>query len=214
MDEAVEIAALAEFKDPHTARFVRFYPVEAAKVWRAVTDSDELNVWLYPVSKVEPRKGGACMFTWGSPEDQTAAGLVSRFEPMNSVRYTFDGERFIQFDLTPESGGTRLVFTQYFGPDYRHADDGQIDDPHGAQAAGEGTPWRAGFLAGFHINFAFLGRFLVEDWPRERIASESKRCVEGTNAGEYTAAFEEPDEEWERLVAIYFRHIADCCPKR
>lgn len=214
MPEALDPDELAEFSDSQTARFFRFYPVEAARVWHAITDSDSLNIWLYPVSRVEPRLGGACSFTWGAPEDPTFVGRISRFEPFQCVRYETGSGNFIQFDLTPEASGTRLAFTQYFDPDYRHDDDGQITERHGAQTAGPGTPWRAGFLAGYHVNFWFLSRFLTEHWSEERIVRESKRCVEGTNAGEYTAVeFGEPEGEWERLTDLYFQHIADACPK-
>ena len=212
MSETIDNERLVEFDGPRRARFVRFYPVEAAKVWHAVTDSEALNVWLYPVSRVEPRLGGACTFTWGSPEAPVMQGRVSRFEPITCVRYEFSSERYIQFSLMPETGGTRLTFTQHFGQDYRHPDDGEISERHGAQPAGPGSPWRAGFLAGFHLNFWFLSTFLVEDWPAERIARESRRCVEGTNSGKYTAAWEEPEGEWERLVEIYYGHIDACCP--
>lgn len=59
----IDTDALGEFEDRCTIRYVRFYPVEVARVWKAVTTSEQLNVWLYPMSRVEPRMGGRCSFS-------------------------------------------------------------------------------------------------------------------------------------------------------
>lgn len=212
-DGTIDNHALAEFEDRQTLRYVRFYPVEVARVWRAVTTSECLDVWLYPVSRVQARLGGRCTFSWGSPEDPTASGTVSRFEPPKQVRYELGPSNFIQFDLEPVEGGTRFTFTQFFGSEFRHADDGQLKGKDGVQPAGPGTPWRAGFLAGFHLNFEFLGQFLAEDWPEERIAQESRRLVEAANAGGVEDRPPLPSREWQRLVDVYYDHVITTYPK-
>ncbi len=68
-------------------------------------------------------------------------------------------------------------------------------------------------VAGDHVNFTFLSTFLIDAWPDERVWRESQRCVEGTRAGEYTAALEALAETWERLVDAYFDHIVATCPR-
>lgn len=209
----IDNEALAEFEDAHTLRYVRFYPVETSRIWQAVTSAEALNVWLYPVTKVEPRLGGRCSFTWGAPDDPAAEGTVSRFDPPRRVRYELGPENWIQFDLLALEGGTRLTFTQYFGAGFRHADDGELEGKDGAQPAGPGTPWRAGFLAGFHLNFVFLGRFLEDDWPADRIAEESRRRVDVANSGAVEDHPPASADAWKRLVDVYYDHIAGTCPK-
>jgi uncharacterized protein YndB with AHSA1/START domain len=210
---SIDNDALAEFEDRHTLRYVRFYPVEVSSVWRAVTTSEYLDVWLYPVSRVDPRLGGRCSFSWGSPDDSTVSGTVSRLEPSKVVRYELGPSNFIQFDLEPVEGGTRFTFTQFFGPRFRHTDDGMLEGKDGAQPAGSGTPWRAGFLAGFHLNVEFLGQFLVEDWPEDRIAQESRWLLEAANAGSIEGRPPVPNREWQRLVDLYYDHVLATYPK-
>ena len=205
--------ALAEFKDRHTLRYVRFYPVEVARVWKAVTTSEFLDVWLYPVTKVEPKLGGRCSFSWGSPDDPTASGTVSRFEPMNRVRYELGPANYIQIDLKRVEGGTRFTFTQFFGPEFRHPDDGMLEGKDGVQAAGPGTPWRAGFLAGFHLNFEFFGQFLIEDWPEERIGAKSRQLVDIANAADVLDWPPAAEGAWKGLVDVYYDHIVATYPK-
>jgi uncharacterized protein YndB with AHSA1/START domain len=213
-DQTIDNEALAEFEDRQTLRYVRFYPVDAFRVWKAVTTSECLDVWLYPVSRVEPRLGGRCSFSWGSPEDPNATGTVTRFEPPRQVRYELESSNFIQFDLEPVEGGTRFTFTQFFAPGFRHADDGMLQGKDGVQPAGPGTPWRAGFLAGFHLNFAFLGRLLAEDWSEDRIAHESRRLVEDANARHLEGRPPLPSAEWQRLVELYYDHVLATWPKQ
>ena len=43
---------ISNFDDRYTMRFVRRYAANVELVWRAVT-GDELNIWLYPVTRVE-----------------------------------------------------------------------------------------------------------------------------------------------------------------
>lgn len=206
---------LGQFSDRQTLRYVRIYPVPLERVWRAVTTSEALNVWLYPVSRVEQRLGGRCSFSWGKPEDPTLAGEVLRFEPRRCVRYGTPAG-YIQFELEPVEGGTRFTFTQYFHPDFRHPD-GEFadDDPSAALPAGPDTPWRPGFVAGFHLNFRQLGRFLEEDWPEAQLRDESARRVAIANAGGDRARLGAgPESDWRELVDVYTTHIRETCPPR
>ena len=53
---------LAVFVDRTTMRHERTYPHGIESVWDTVTTSEQLNVWLLPVSKVDRRLGGRCSF--------------------------------------------------------------------------------------------------------------------------------------------------------
>lgn len=127
------------------------------------------------------------------------------------MRYALGPSNYIQFDLAPVEGGTRFPFTQYFGPGFRDADDGELESRDGAQPAGPGTPWRPGFLACFH--FAFLDRFLAESWTDERIAEESWHLVDAANASSLESRPPLPAPEWERLVNAYPDHIPATIPE-
>lgn len=201
--------ALAEFVDRQTVQYVRFFPVEVRKVWRAVTTSEYLNIWMHPVVHVEPKLGGRCSFTWGSPDDPTFRGTVAVFEPMTRVRYELSSHQRLQFEMKPVEGGTHFTFTDHFGPDFRHDNDGAFEAKHGAQPAGPGTPWRAGFLAGFHLMFPSLTEILDDSWTEERVARESKKQVDQVNAGQMAHG----GGNWNRLVELYYDHIIATYPK-
>jgi uncharacterized protein YndB with AHSA1/START domain len=204
---------LAEFSDRQTLRYVRFYPVPVERVWQAVTTSEYLNVWLYPVSRVEPRLGGRCSFTWGAPDDPAVAGKVTRFEPPRCVRYGTPAG-YLQFDLRTVAGGTRFTFTQHFDPDFRHPDGAfPPDDKGAALPAGPGTPWRPGFVAGFHLDFRHFATFLAQNWPLERVRAESERRVALANSrGQDALQHDTPGGDWEKLVDVYTHHIRATCP--
>jgi hypothetical protein len=68
-------------------------------------------------------------------------------------------------------------------------------------------------MAGFHLNFAFLGEFLAEDWADERVAEESRRRVEAANRGVTEDHPPASQAEWSRLVDVYYDHIVAACPK-
>jgi uncharacterized protein YndB with AHSA1/START domain len=59
---------LATFDDRLTMRHTRVFPHPIELVWEAVSEGQHLETWLLPVSRVEPRLGGAFVLTWGSPE--------------------------------------------------------------------------------------------------------------------------------------------------
>ena len=91
---------LAVFVDRTTMRHERTYPHAIESVWDAVTTSEQLNVWLLPVSKVERRLGGRCSFSWGGPEEMSVVGEVTEWEPPRVVRYTFgDARSYLRFEL-------------------------------------------------------------------------------------------------------------------
>jgi uncharacterized protein YndB with AHSA1/START domain len=60
---------LAHFVDADTLVYDRRYPHPIERVWKAVSTGEHLDVWLFPVTRVEQRVGGRATFTWGGPEE-------------------------------------------------------------------------------------------------------------------------------------------------
>ena len=194
--------SLARFVDRFTMVYDRHYPHEIELVWEAVSNAEHLDVWMLPESRVERRLGGACAFGWGSPADHPDAsyGTITAFEPPRTIEYTFeDGESHMRFDLEPAEGGTLLHFTLRFMPPPEDAPDAEpwvgSDLP-----AGPGTPWRPGFVAGYHEFLDDLGAFLAGEWTADDRAAHL--------SGD--AAHQQRHEEW---VGRYREHIRDRCPE-
>ena len=155
---------LATFDDALTARYVREYPHPIDLVWEAVTDAEQLDIWFAPACGVvvEPRLGGRCEFWFGGPNPVIAdheagdrstwafSGTITEFTPPRIVHYQL-ADSALRFELTPIDGGTQLVFLHSFSPDFRVPQvTAGADDSYEAPG-GPDSPWRPGFMAGFHV---------------------------------------------------------------
>jgi uncharacterized protein YndB with AHSA1/START domain len=190
---------LAVFLDRSVMRHERHYPHPIERVWEAVTTSEHLDAWLLPVSRVEPRLGGQCAFSWGGPAETAIDGTVTVFDAPHVVQYTFGHpDSYIRFELSEEGLGTRLWFRQSFAP----GEDADTPDDAYAGAdrpAGADTPWRPGFVAGFHEMLDDLSCWLTNPWP-----PEDNVALDGTPE---TAA------RHDRWIERYRAHIRDACPR-
>ena len=222
---------LATFDDRWTMRHVRVLPFPIERVWRAATTQDELNAWVLTIARVEPRLGGRASFTWGQPErepqvgeEDSGIGKVAIFEPPRVIRFQGPedesnplSEGYLQFELETIPEGTRFAFIQRFAPEFRQ--DQTKFDPNmkdSALPAGPDTPWRPGFVAGFHCMFDDLGTFLAKDWSAERIRTEGARRVDIVN-GKLEGSLDPSkvklnDDRWGRLVDVYYEYIRANCP--
>ena len=90
-------------------------PVE--KVWRALTDKDELKKWYFPqLQKFEPVVGFKFQFDDDSAEYQKQ-WIVTKFEAGKILAHSwaykgFLGKSEVTFELFPEQNKTKLKVTQ------------------------------------------------------------------------------------------------------
>jgi uncharacterized protein YndB with AHSA1/START domain len=201
---------LATFDDRYTMRYVRVLPHRIERVWAAVTQAEQLNLWLMPVTEIEPRLGGRCLFSWGGPLAAAEEFSVMVFEPPRRVRYGNAGSA-IEFLLEPEGAATRLTFLHLFASHERlQAMEGAAG---GGLPAGPDTPWRPGFVAGFHVALDNLRRHLDAQLSPERIAALSAEHVARANAGDKTLFEGAGDAKaWQALVQAYGEVIREACP--
>ena len=98
-------------------RFERRYPHPVERVWRALTDPEELAQWfVVPVPGWPP--AGESFEAMGQP------GRMVEVDAPRVLGWTWGGERY-RFELRPEGDGCLLVFTHVFddrlGPAAQHA---------------------------------------------------------------------------------------------
>lgn len=89
-------------------RFERRLAHPPEKVWRALTDNQELAHW-FPARIEGARETGAELrffFAEGAP----GTGKISVFEPPRVLEYTWEGE-LLRWELRPEGTGCLLIFT-------------------------------------------------------------------------------------------------------
>ncbi|QNF32652.1 SRPBCC domain-containing protein [Adhaeribacter swui] len=98
--------------------FERHFRVPPAKVWRAITDKDEMKNWYFDLEEFTPEVGFTFTFTGGpSPEKQylhlcEVTEVVPESKLTYSWRYEgYAGNSFVTFELFPEENGTLLRLT-------------------------------------------------------------------------------------------------------
>jgi uncharacterized protein YndB with AHSA1/START domain len=110
--------------DRATLRFERWYPHPVDRVWRAISDPDEMATWFPSNVEGERRVGSDLVFDDGAQRaaadeagEPTRAdgpmfrGRVVVHDPPHVFSFTWGGE-LLRFELSPDGDGTRLLFTQ------------------------------------------------------------------------------------------------------
>ncbi|HEU4975947.1 MAG TPA: SRPBCC family protein [Baekduia sp.] len=99
-----------------TLRFERVLAHGRGRVWRAVTEPDELVQWFPSAVIYEPRAGAPMQFDFGGEHGIDAwPGVVVAWEPERAFAFRWGEEDVLRFELSDaEGGGTRLVFTHAF----------------------------------------------------------------------------------------------------
>ena len=201
---------LATFDDRYTMRYVRLLSHPIDEIWAAVTQADQINLWLMPVTEIEPRLGGRCLFSWGGPTEQAEQFTVTVFEAPRRVRYA-GRESALEFVLEPEGDATRLTFLHLFASDHHiEAMDGE---PGGGLPAGPDSPWRPGLVAGFHLALDRLGEQLSAGLSPQRMAELSaERIAQVQSGGGGREAHGYDSDAWHRLVEAYRQLLGRSCP--
>lgn len=95
--------------DTRALVFERRLAAEPARVWRAITERDELARWLTDTT-IEPRLGGAVVVDWDEAGRTTGTVLV--WEPPSVLEYSWIWEgvqdSVLRLELRPDPAGTHL----------------------------------------------------------------------------------------------------------
>ena len=92
-------------------RFERRLPHRPEKVWRALTEADELSHWFPARVDGEREVGAALRFVFRDGDEPDAEGVVTECDPPRVLAYTMGAET-LRWELSPlPDGGCLLVFT-------------------------------------------------------------------------------------------------------
>jgi uncharacterized protein YndB with AHSA1/START domain len=123
-------------------RFERHLPHPVHEVWSALTEPARVVHWWGDVA-IDPRPGGRFDLTWLNPTPDggrfTMHAIITAFEPPKLLETTGDAHGVLRWELTPEEGGTMLVFTSTL----------ELSDE-----------FRTRILAGWHFHLLALGHTL------------------------------------------------------
>ncbi|GGV64218.1 SRPBCC family protein [Streptomyces griseoloalbus] len=95
-------------------RFSREYDHPVDRVWRFVTDPDELAHWFPSRAEIDLRPGGAVAFS-GDPRLEDSTGRVVAVDPPRHLSFEWDGDE-LHFDLEQLADErTRFTLTNVLG---------------------------------------------------------------------------------------------------
>jgi uncharacterized protein YndB with AHSA1/START domain len=124
------------------------HPVE--RVWRALTEPDELAAWL-ALAELELEVGGRVVLTWQNTDEDgntaVARGTVSALDPPRLLEFDTDIHGRLRWELEPDGDGTALSFSA------------EVDLPE---------EYESEVIAGWHIHLDHLEEVLdggTIDWP-------------------------------------------------
>jgi uncharacterized protein YndB with AHSA1/START domain len=93
-------------------------PASPARVWRALTDADQLAAWFGTRASVDLRPGGSVTFTWDVPGSSAAAhhnrGVIEVVDPPRRFAFRWHSGpedqpmTLVDFTLEAHPQGTRL----------------------------------------------------------------------------------------------------------
>jgi uncharacterized protein YndB with AHSA1/START domain len=95
----------------------RSYNAPVEKVWKAITDKDQMKEWYFELSDFKPEVGFEFTFN-GENEGRVFLHLCKVIEvvPQQKLKYSWaykgiEGISYLTFELFPEGEGTRLKLT-------------------------------------------------------------------------------------------------------
>jgi uncharacterized protein YndB with AHSA1/START domain len=88
------------------------HPVE--KVWRAITEPEQLSQWFPSDVEADMNVGGKVRFPFRNGEGPTLDGEVLELDPPRVFAFTWD-DSSLRFELEPDGDGCVLRFSHTFG---------------------------------------------------------------------------------------------------
>ena len=98
--------------------FERHFAAPRERVWRALTDPEELAGWL-AAAEIDLRVGGSIVLKFDDGDDR---GTITELRDPELIAYTWNEgatDSLVRFELELEDGGTRLIL--------RHTFEGVVD---------------------------------------------------------------------------------------
>ena len=136
-----QLGTLAEEGDHWRLIFTRFLPHPHERVWRAVTEPEQLSAW-FPQKIVGERRAGASLRFESSTGD-AFEGTMQVYEPPRVIEFVWGGDT-LRLDLQSDGDGTILTLTDTFDELGKAARDAagwhECLDRLSAELAGSGIP--------------------------------------------------------------------------
>jgi uncharacterized protein YndB with AHSA1/START domain len=103
-------------------RFERTLGHSPERVWRALTESDELSGWHPSPFELEPSVGGTVTYHDVDEAPEMPDGEVTEYDPPRVLGHTW-GEDELRWELRPHDDGCLLILTHTFDDRFKAARD-------------------------------------------------------------------------------------------
>jgi uncharacterized protein YndB with AHSA1/START domain len=124
--------------------FTRRLSVPPPQVWRALVEPDRLAAWFPTTIEGERAVGARLRFGFRENEGPSFDGEMLAFDPPGLMELRW-GDEILRFEVTPDGGGSMLVFTCTFEEIGKGSRDGAgwhaCLDRFGFAVAGRAAPW-------------------------------------------------------------------------
>lgn len=122
-------AVLEEVGGRPALRFERVLRYPPERVWRALTDTEEMFAWHPTPARFDPEVGGRAVWDPKGDVPDMAAGEVTDWDPPRLLGYTWSFEEsprpdHLRWELSPHDEGTLLVLVHTFEDRLKAARDG------------------------------------------------------------------------------------------
>jgi uncharacterized protein YndB with AHSA1/START domain len=104
---------LQEHEGRWQLRFTRRLAHPPERVWRALTERDELAVWFPSAIEGERRVGAPLRFVFAHAGVDPIDGEMLAYDPPSLLEFTWGGDT-LRFELAPDDGGTVLTLVDTF----------------------------------------------------------------------------------------------------
>jgi uncharacterized protein YndB with AHSA1/START domain len=134
-------------------RFTRKLPHPPEKVWRALTEREDLAAWFPADIEGERAAGAPLRFVHRNGEGPALEGEMITYDPPSVLEFRWGGDETLRFELQADGAGTELTFVDTF------------DDP--GKAARDAAGWHACLdVFAYHLNAEEAPWTPVERWQQ------------------------------------------------
>ncbi|HSJ17292.1 MAG TPA: SRPBCC family protein [Solirubrobacterales bacterium] len=174
------LGTIEEVGDKRVLRYERRLDHPVERVWAALTEPDQLALWLAAVDELELVEGGRIALRWlnvpDSPRNweehgvelgdadpaEPVTGMITELDPPRVIEYDADKMGRMRWELRPEGDGCVLAFTN------------TIEPPEGFSAMQTLAGWHIHLdhlvdaLAGSPVEWSTWTEDHMGDWERIR----------------------------------------------
>ncbi len=135
---------LGTFTHCYTIRYDRTSKHSPERLWRAITDSDEVTSWMQYPARIDLRVGGDYFVDFSTTNSGSLDGVIVAVEPARLLRYAW-GTSIVEWTIEAAADGCKHSFLQ--------------------SGLADRGPGEEGLAAGWHAWFDDLDTYLDGEPP-------------------------------------------------